>query len=155
MKKYFYIDFENIRKIRERFKNFLEIKGEEIGKILSIIHKKDFDWNKVNVHWNTHHSNFFISEKWLWIFDFVSFHKRDLEYDFSTIYYNTDYNDDYISNILKNYELKEYFSYNKMYIYTLLKIKEEIKYNYNLNELDIKRLKIDYKKIKEKICPTT
>lgn len=152
--KYFYIDFENIRIIKSRFSNFSEINPIELWEIISIFHQKNTENWEFLVYGNLHFSNFFVSEKWLWVFDFTSFHKNDLEYDFATLYFNTNYDEKYLQKVLEKYVFKEKFSYKKMYTYVLLKIKSEIKYNYNLDEFDKKKLKLDFQKIKEKLCTT-
>lgn len=144
------IEFENIRYNAIKFKSVLDISIKELVNILNIIHS-----NKLNLmtllHWNLHHTNFFFKDWKLWIFDFVSVNYWEIESDYAILYFNSYYNDDYLEQLIKhsiNNILIE-----KVYYYTLLKIKENIKYNVFIkdNKLELQKLKKDLIIIKNKL----
>lgn len=149
---FFYIDFENIRYYKKSFWNILEIEPREIWKIIWEIHKINYNFWKAYIHWNLHESNFFLNnKKELWIFDFTSMHYDDIEYDFATIYLNSNYNDDFLNIILSSYCFKADFSYKKMLIHTILKVRENIKWCISMSKKQKEYLKLDLLNLKNKL----
>ena len=152
----YFIDFENIRLYRGGFSSILEISPKYLWNTLWLIHKANFTSGKSYIHWNLHCSNFFEAKDWeFWIFDFASMHYDDIEYDFATIYLNSNYDDNFLEEILENYSLKDKFSYKKMLVHTILKLKENINWNIYIDENKKKSLKLDLIKIKEKLWSLT
>lgn len=148
----YYVDFENIRLYRKAYKNISEVDPRSIGKILSSIHEVSFDNWRSYIHGNLHQSNFFETKNWqLWIFDLCSMHYWDIEYDFAILYFNSEYNDNILNPILSSYSLRNHFNYKKMLMHTLLRIKENIKWNIYINEEQKNILRQDLMKIKYRL----
>lgn len=153
----FYMEFQNVRTHASAFQNITSIETKEIWKILSLIHnrwiRKD---GKSYIHGNIHSSNFFMTEKKeLWIFDFVSMHYGDLEYDIANVYFYSNYNDAFLDEILENYVFQDKIKKEKIYVHTLLKIREHIKGNIYINNEKKDILRKDILKIKKKLWNIT
>ena len=154
--KYDYIDICNIRKNRSKYLEIIQISPQQIGTILSEFHTLSYNNWRACVHWNLHQSNFFLADNGdVGIFDFVSMHENDVEYDFATLYYNSEYNDVFLWEILENYIFQENVSYKKILIYTILRVSENIKWNIYLNDDDRRELKWDLARIKNKLWNIT
>lgn len=148
-----YIVFENIRVYYTSVSKITDLNAENLAKILSIIHQLwDLKTWKVLLHGNLHFSNFFHWKDWkLGIFDFMSMHQGDLEYDLANLYFYSHYDDDYLDNFLRYYSLSNRADYKKIYLYTILRIKDSIKYNIYIDSYGKKMLRLDLLLMKKKI----
>lgn len=153
----FYMELQNVRTYYSAFDNITNIEVKEIWKILSLIHNESMSVDgKSYIHGNLHPSNFFMTEeRELWIFDFVSMHYGDLEYDIANIYFYSNYNDIFLEKILENYKFQNKIKNEKIYIHTLLKIRENIKGNIYIDEEKKDILRKDILKIKKKLWNIT
>lgn len=144
------IEFENIRYNAIKYNCVLELPIDNMVSILDIIHSNKLNWMTL-LHWNLHHSNFFLKDNRLWIFDFVSSNYWEIESDYSFLYFNSNYNDLFLNKLISL--SKNNISIIKVYYFTLLKIKENIKYNIFIKdkENDKNILKKDLVIIKNKI----
>lgn len=125
------LKLENIRINKKRFNNFEGIDIPDIMEVINKIHSlnstKYFDNNaKQNIiWWDIHFSNFFLNEKWLWIFDFSSCRLWNIEEDLAWIFIELDCNENklisYLQYYNRNYELKLIYKYAIIKLYEILK----------------------------------
>lgn len=150
--KLYLIELNNIRESSIKFNSTYDIWITELWKILWKLHSIDFkEWYSY-LHWNLHHSNFFIDNKWqLGVFDFVWMIHWRVEYDFLNIYINSDFNDMFIEELLEKYKYKNYFKYNIFYKFCLEKIINDIKLDTIYSKNRIIYLKKVLLKIKNKL----
>lgn len=98
------VKFENIRISQQKITSFKEIEIEKFASFCNKLHSDGF------VHWNIHPSNFFISNRKIWIFDLTVYRKWQNEKDLSRVFSWYDFDikffEEFLQYYIHSYDLK-------------------------------------------------